>query len=154
LHPEEAAFLPSLIGEFTNAVISFVRTQHPDARFEVLYPSDVNDSPLNRVVNFPASAWNTDSLVCLKTENFTYTFMRNMNLIRSSVRLPMQKGFSRRKSSHLVGIGEYTTPWEKEYRASVAEGVESVVLFALDQFCLVGYPVPLRSARSRSLQLG
>ena len=153
-HPEEAGFLPSLIGEFTDAVIGFVQNQYPETRFEVLYPPDVNDSPLNRAINFPASAWSSGKLACLKTENFTYTFMRNMNLIRDSVRLPMHRGFSRDKASHLVGIGDYTTPWEKEHRASVSEGVESVVLFALDQFCLIGYRVPLKSSSGRSLQLG
>jgi hypothetical protein len=44
-----------------------------------------------------------------------------------------------------VGIGDYTTPWQKERRAAVAAGVESVVLFALDQFCLIGYGLPLES---------
>ena len=51
--PEECAFLPGLIGEFTDAVMAYVRQTHPDTRFEVLYPPDVNDTPLNRVMNFP-----------------------------------------------------------------------------------------------------
>jgi hypothetical protein len=44
---------------------------------------------------------------------------------------------------HLVGIGEYTTPWGKEQRLALGENIESVVLFALDQFCLIGYGLPL-----------
>ena len=49
--PDECTFLPELIGEFTNAVMTHVRQSHPDARFEVLYPPDVNDTALNRLVN-------------------------------------------------------------------------------------------------------
>src|ERR1051326_1690351 len=43
-YPNESAFLPKLIGQFTKAIINFVRQNHPDARFEVLYPPDVNDA--------------------------------------------------------------------------------------------------------------
>ena len=68
--------------------------------------------------------------------------------------LPIELGFPRNRSSHLVGIGEYTTPWEKEQRLAQGEGVESVVLFALDQFCLIGYPLPLDPGMRRSVFLG
>ncbi|PYT25001.1 MAG: hypothetical protein DMG57_26655 [Acidobacteria bacterium] len=44
----------------------------------------------------------------------------------------MQLGFPRSKSSHLVGITGYTTPWQKEVRLAQAQAVESIVLFALD----------------------
>ncbi len=40
----------------------------------------------------------------------------------------MQLGFPATKASHLIGIGDYTTPWLREVRAAKAEGVESVVL--------------------------
>ena len=33
------------------------------------------------------------------------------------------------------------------------EGVESAVLFALDQFCLVGYPVPLHETSRRAVSI-
>jgi hypothetical protein len=53
-----------------------------------------------------------------------------------------------------VGIGEYTTPWGKEQRLALGEGVESVVLFALDQFCLIGYELPLDRGARRALYMG
>jgi hypothetical protein len=40
LYPDECAFLPTLIGAFTDAIMRFVRQKHPDAEFEVLYPPD------------------------------------------------------------------------------------------------------------------
>jgi hypothetical protein len=33
-----------------------------------------------------------------------------------------------------------------------SEGLESVVLFALDQFCLIGYPVPPLQSQRRTLR--
>jgi hypothetical protein len=53
-----------------------------------------------------------------------------------------------------VGIGEYTTPWSKEQRMAAGEQLDSVVLFALDQFCLIGYPLPLEGGARRSQYMG
>jgi hypothetical protein len=153
LYPQEAAFLPGLVGAFTSAVMSFVRQAYPNAKFEVLYPPDTNNTPLNAAVNLPSS-WNAATLDCLKTENFTYTGGRNLDLAKGSIVLPMQMGFARAKSSHLVGITGYTTPWEKETRLSLGQNLESVVLFALDQFCLMNGPVPLPVGARRSLFMG
>ncbi len=148
LYADESQFLPGLIGAFTNQIISFVRATYSNARFEVLYPPDTNDSPVDKVINLP-SQWNNTTLTCLKTENFSFTGSRNLNDAENAILLPMQLGFPASKASHLVGIGDYTTPWLKEARLAKAQGVESVVLFALDQFCLIGYPAPLgRSQRS------
>ena len=150
LFPDECGFLPGLIGDFTNAVMAHVRLTHADARFEVLYPPDVNDTPLNRLVNLPLTQWTPERLECLKTENFTFTGNRNMNQASASIQLPMLLGFPREQSSHLVGIGDYTTPWNKEVRIAMGEQLESVVLFALDQFCLIGYQLPLERSTRRS----
>jgi hypothetical protein len=141
----ECAYLPKLIGTFTSAVMAFVRQSEPAARFEVLYPPDVNNTALNGLVNFPQSAWTPANLACLKTENFTYTGDRNLDRARQSIELPMKLGFTPAQSSHLTGIGDYTTPWAKERRLAIAAGLESVVLFALDQFCLIGYSLPLNA---------
>jgi hypothetical protein len=152
--PRETALLPGLIGQFTNTITAFVRQTYPMTRFEVLYPPDVNDTPLNRVINFPHGDWTPSSLNCLKTENFTYTGNRDLDKARNSMMLPMQLGFSRSQSSHLVGIGEYTSPWGREQRLAEGEKLDSVVLFALDQFCLIGYGLPLERGARRARFLG
>ncbi len=152
-YPSEAAFLPGLIGAFTGAIMSFVRATFANAKFEVLYPPDTNNSPLDLVENLP-STWNASTLDCFKTENFTYTGERNLNLAESSIALPMQMGFARNKSAHLVGITGYTTPWEKEARLALAENLNSVVLFALDQFCLMNCTAPLAVGMRRGLLMG
>jgi hypothetical protein len=152
--PDECAFLPTLIGEFTQAIMDFVRQSHSDARFEALYPPDTNDTPLNKLINLPSTYWTPTKLACFKTENFTYTGDRDLDKARQSIELPMQLGFAPSQSSHLVGIGEYTTPWAKERRLALGEGLESVVLFALDQFCLIGYGLPLDDGARRALFMG
>ena len=140
---DQSAVLRALIGEFTAAIMAYVRQAFPQTKFEVLYPPDTNDTPLNRAVNFPADDWTPSALACLKTENFTYTGDRNLDKARESISLPEQHGFGPSQSSHLVGIGDTTTPWAKERSLAMAAGVESVVLFALDQFCLVGHELPV-----------
>ena len=79
---------------------------------------------------------------------------RNLNLAKDSIGLPMQIGFARAKSSHLVGIAGYTTPWQNEVTRSLGQNLESVVLFALDQFCLMSCPVPPPAGARRSLFMG
>jgi hypothetical protein len=153
-YPDECTFLPKLIGEFTNALMAFVRQSHPDSRFEVLYPADTNDTPLNRIINYPVESWSPTALACLKTENFTYTGDRNLDKAMESIALPGNSGFGPAQRSHLVGIGDYTSPWRKENELALGEGVESVVLFALDQFCLIGYELPIRRGNRRSTFMG
>ncbi len=154
LYAAELALLPQLIGEFTSAIVACVREAHPDCRFEVLYPPDVNDTALNQLANYPRAHWTPAVLDCLKTENFTYTYERNLDKCLQSIRYGQALGFPPSKSSHLVGISDPVSPWQREANLAVSEAVESVVLFAFDQFCLVGYPVPLPQRRRHSAKIG
>jgi hypothetical protein len=151
---QECIFLPSLIGQFTSTIREFVRQTYSTALFEVLYPHDVNNTALNRVINYPVNDWTATNLACLKTENFTYTGDRDLDLARQSIDFPALNGFPPGQSSHLIGITDYTTPWAKERSLAIAAGDESVVLFALDQFCLIGYGLPLSSGPRRASFMG
>ena len=151
LHPNEAAFLPTLIGAYTTAIMNFVRATYSNARFEVLYPTDVNAGAFNAVVNYPTAAWTPATLTNLKTESFTYTLDRNLQLAEQrSLHFGESLGFSRAQRSHLVGVSDPTTPWLREARLARTLTADSVVLFALDQFCLIGYPMPLRHGQRRA----
>jgi hypothetical protein len=150
----ECAFLAGLIGQFTQAVVAYVKQAYPQTRFEVLYPPDVNDTPLNRAVNFPAAYWTPATLACLKTENFTYTGDRDLDRARTSMEMPLSVGFGAGQTSHLIGIGDCTTPWRREQMLAMAKGMESVVLFAVDQLCLIGYGMPAGKRTGRALFMG
>ena len=144
LHPEEAAFLPTLIGAYTTAIMNFVRATYSNARFEVLYPTDVNEGAFNEVINYPTASWTPATLTNLKTESFTYTLDRNLQLAEQrSLHFGESLGFSRAQRSHLIGVSDPTTAWMREARLAQTLTADSVVLFALDQFCLIGYPMPL-----------
>ena len=153
-YTEEVDLLPRLIGEFTAAVMEYVRTDHPAGRFEVLYPPDTNDTPIGRAVNYPASEWTPEKLACLKTENFTFTGNRNLDKARMS----LQGGAERRVpggATEPSGRDRGTHgPLAAGVVIAMANGVESAVLFALDQFCLIGYSLPLGRGVSRSSFMG
>ena len=152
-YPDESAFLPGLISKFTAAIMAFVRQNYANAQFEVLYPCDTNDAPLTRVVNLPAQ-WSPSNLNCFKTENFTYTGDYDLNAAVTSIMLPLQMGFTAPDSAHLVGIGDYMSPWAKESRLAKGLKLGSVVLFALDQCCLIGYGLPLSPSSGLGLFMG
>jgi phage tail sheath gpL-like len=153
-YPDEAAYLPTVIGNFTNAIMTFVRGTLPACRFEVLYPTDVNQTAFNRAINYPASAWTPAALACLKTEAFGFTFGRNLDQVWATLDFGSALGFTAAQRSHLVGAGDSTAAWLKEVRAAEGKRFESVVLFAIDQFCLIGYDVPLPDGLRRSFRTG
>jgi hypothetical protein len=66
----------------------------------------------------------------------------------------MRLGFTQGNSAHLVGISDYTTPWAKEIALAEGQKLGSVVLFALDQCCLIGYGLPLVARSGHSLFMG
>jgi hypothetical protein len=152
-YPQESAFLPGLIGQFTAAIMAFVRQTYAGAEFEVLYPPDTNDASLTSVINLPAQ-WSPANLNCFKTENFTYTGDCDLDAAVTSIEMPMQLGFAAVDSAHLVGIGNYMTPWAKESRIASGLKMGSVVLFALDQCCLIGYRLPPSPWSARGLLMG
>ncbi len=153
-HPEEAAFLSGLVGRFTQGIMAYVRQTLPETRFEVLYPTDVNEPAFNRAVNLPTGYWTAEVLASFKTESFLFTYGRNLDKALNSMRVPAELGFPPHQRSHLIGVSDYTTPWLKEAGLAQAEGLASVVLFALDQFCLIGHPSPLRGGSRRAVWLG
>jgi len=104
--------------------------------------------------NYPATDWTPANLNCLKTENFTYTADRDLDLTVTSMNFANTLRIHTSERSHLVGVSDPSTAWLKEVRLAQAEGFESVVLFALDQMCLVGYSLPLPTGMHRSARLG
>jgi hypothetical protein len=153
-YPDETAYLPTVIGNFTGAIMTFVRASQPTARFEVLYPLDVNQTTFNSAINYPTSSWTPTALTCLKTESFGYTLGRNLDKAEDTMDFGQTLGFASSQRSHLVGVGDSTTAWLKEAQMAIGKRFESVVLFALDQFCLIGYEVPLPESLRRSVQMG
>jgi len=142
-YTNEIAFLPTLIGNYTAALRGALQTPYPGCRYEVLYPNDVNATSLNQLINYASNDWTPDKLTCLKTESFGFTGGHDLDNSTQSMSLGVTKGFLNTQRSHLVGIGDAWTAWTREVDLAQSQGLESVVLFALDQYCLIGYsPAP------------
>jgi hypothetical protein len=152
-YPDEMEFLSSVLGEFTDAVMAYVRGTYGTARFEVLFPFDVNSGAFNRAFNYPSAHWTSAALTCLKTEGLSLTFTRNLEASEQGIDLGEALGFDATQRAHLVGLGDATAPWLKEMRIADGKGFESVVGFALDQFCLIGYEVPFPQSARRSVRV-
>jgi hypothetical protein len=148
-YPDEVAYLPMVIGNFTDAIMTYVRASQPTCRFEVLYPTDVNQTAFNQAINY-ASAWSPSALAVLKTESIGFTLARNLSDGLQTIDFGATKGFGATQRSHLISVSDSTTPWMREVRMATGAGFENVVLFALDQFCLIGYPDPLPNSARRS----
>jgi len=152
--PREASLLQKLLGDFTAGIRTALRTAYPNARYEILYPGDVNSStvyPFNGAVNLPVNDWTPQNLTCFKTEGLSFALppstdqlmpARSLDASLSCLQIAASLGFPAAQRSHLVGISDAMTAWNKEVDLAVAAGMESVVLFALDQYCLIGYPIP------------
>jgi hypothetical protein len=153
-YPDEILFLQTVLGNFTASIMSYVRTTQASCRFEVLYPTDVNATAFNSAFNFPPAAWTPAALTIFKTECLGYTLARDLDLVEESIDFGASLGFAASQRSHLVGISDSTTPWLKEARMAEGKGLESVVLFALDQYCLIGYETPLPPSFRRSIRMG
>jgi len=153
-YPDEVSYLQATLGNFTNAIVTFVRATYSTCRFEVLYPNDTNQTAFNQAFNYPPAAWTPAALTCLKTESFGFTLGRDLDLAEQTIDFGTSLGFPATQRSHLVGIGDSTTAWLKEARSALGKGFESVVLFALDQYCLIGYATPLPESLRRSVRMG
>ena len=91
----------------------------------------------------------------LKTEDFGFTLGRESGPSGSDARVRNVAGISGVADGRTWwAIGDATTAWLKEAQSASGKGFESVVLFALDQFCLIGYEVPLPADLRRSLRMG
>ena len=153
-YPNEVAFLPTLIGAYTAAIRSALQTAYPGCRFEVLYPTDVNNYPLNALINYPSTDWTPANLTCLKTESFSFTGSYDLVSCTMSMNTSAAKGFPNSQRAHLIGISDAWSAWLKEADIAQSQGLETVVLFALDQYCLIGYPPPPFVNSTRSSRQG
>ncbi len=153
-YPQEAEFLPALIGAFTRSIQQFVRETQPATRFEVLYPCDTNSYPFTTVVNLPLTDWCNSNLDCLKTENFTFTGENNLELASGAIDLPVQLGFPASKASHLVGISGATTACKGQGgRDGDGRRWNRSCYLALDQYCLIGYQPQSWRSGARSFMI-
>jgi hypothetical protein len=157
-HPNEtAAFLRDRIWEYCQDVISYVRSYHPTAEFECLWPLDANQgmpkpSPKYRALNFYVNLpnqWKNSSygIKYFRCEGFDYdVWQKNSTLIRQVIAFARDKlGRPESECMFLAGLyGPPDPPMAQAYGMWLGMKLYSFCFWAFDQFCLNSRPVPLQ----------
>jgi len=152
----DADFLRGRIKSHIDTIRTYVLAAQPTAKFELLWPYDVNyptqnaygiGGRLNRYVNLPAeyAAKSGSGLDRLKMEALSFGAQeRNLNKALESIRFPFAEiSWDNADSAYLVPIFNGGCPWVREYRAAMGEGVPTVNLWAFDHICLLSWQIPL-----------
>lgn len=163
----DSTFLRNRLRDHVAALIAEVQAEYPSARFEVLFPYDVNHpvpagihqlgGALNRTVNLPAE-WEqkeTSGFDRMKMEALDFgVYSRNFDLVLETIRFPLTLGWPRDSVRHLAAIFKSGYEWEREVRWAVGLGLDAVTLWAFDHICLFGWPVRGRRTTGRSARMG
>lgn len=150
----DAQFLRNRLRDHVTGLITQIRAARPEARFEVLFPYDVNHPEpagvhqlggrLNRKINLPVE-WESKTAAGfdrMKTEALDFgAWSRNLDLARTAIRLPLELGWPRDSVRHLVPVFRPGYPWEKEVELARGEGIPVVNLWAWDHVCLYNLAV-------------
>ncbi|MDQ6705235.1 MAG: hypothetical protein M3Z85_04610, partial [Acidobacteriota bacterium] len=164
----DATFLRSRLRDHVAALVAQVRSAHPNARFEVLFPYDVNHptpvgvhgelgGKLNRFINFPVE-WESklsSGFDVLKMEALAFGGnLRNLDLARTAIRFPIDLGWPLNSIRYLVPVFGPATPWEKEWAIAIGEGIPVTNLWAFDQVSIFGLRVRELGLPGRSVYFG
>lgn len=150
----DALFLRNRLRDHVRALVSHLRSAHPDARFEVLFPYDVNyprpagkrglGGRLLRFVNFPAEWERVESagFERLKMEGLDWgALTRDLDLVRDVMEFPVGLGWPLDSVRYMMPIFNGGCPWESEYRIAKSIGIPAINLWAFDHVCIFGLPV-------------
>ena len=162
LNSADAVFLRNRLRDHAAAIIAHVQAAHPSAKFELLFPYDVNHptsvgihnlgGALNRFINLPTE-WETrpgSGFDTLKMEALDFgAWNRNLNLAKTAIRLPLDLGWPKEFVRYLVPVFRPYNAWEQEYLLAVGEGIPYVNLWAFDHVNLYSLRVerPVLAAR-------
>jgi hypothetical protein len=158
----DAAFLRSRMKSHIDTIRAAVLAAVPSAKFEILFPFDVNhpscyhtlDLPypqggrLNARVNLPVEflAKSGSGLDRMKVEALSWgSFYRNLDRSKESIRFATSSpmGWALADTAYLMPIFNGGCPWESEFLAAVNAGVPLIVLWAFDHLTLYSWPLPL-----------
>lgn len=168
LNPTDVTFLQDRLFAHFSALQSYVTGLYPGAIAELLYPSDVNISPmyfsfafpfaqggrLNRAVNWPSQ------LQTKATSGFQHLLMeglswgasyRHLDFAKASQQWPFTNGNSWAIAdvTYLIPCFNGGCPFAAEYLAAVNAGYIDLRIWALDQAASQKLPLPLPVNQSR-----
>jgi len=158
----DALFLRNRLRDHAAALRAHILGLHASAKFELLYPYDVNHpvpagvhnlgGALNRYVNLPVE-WEQkpgSGFDTMKMEALDFgAWSRNLGLAHTAIRLPLDLGWPQDSVRYLVPVFRPANAWIREYQLARAEGVPVVNLWAYDHVCLYGLEVTAPSQAAR-----
>jgi hypothetical protein len=159
----DAAFLRNRLRDHISTLSGYLKARYPAAKFEVLFPYDVNypsvagihslGGRLLNFINFPVewSSKATSGFDTLKMEALDFgSSTRSLPLVRDTIEFPIQQGWPKASLRYLIPIFNGGCPWKQEYRMAKGLGIPVINLWAFDHVCIFGLSLkePARIARS------
>jgi hypothetical protein len=143
----DANFLRSRLANYGAAIQASVLTQSPSAVFELLWPMDVNDPDMCKLlhyINLPPQ-WTRragsgfDTFIC---EGFQYGgITHNIEQAQRCAAYPFKElSWDQGHCRYLEGWYYAGWPWFREYLAARRTGVPLIKFWAYDHLCLFGWP--------------
>jgi len=162
----DAGFLRTRLKDYAAAIVAHVRLQYPAARFEVLFPCDVNHpvpagihqvgGRLNRHVNLPAE-WGSkgsSGFDRFKIESLDYgVWSRNLDLAQICLNFPLSLGWPADSVRAMIGVFRGGYPWWKEVQYAQELQMSGVSVWAMDHVCLFGWEMG-EQGTGRAFRLG
>ena len=153
-----------------DAIRQGVLAAFPDAKFELLYPDDVNHArcyvsstnpypqggKMNAAVNFPV-AWkqqSTSGFDRLKIEALSWgATYHNLDLALQAITLVAAAALAWPPAdiAYLIPWFNGACPWQTEYRLALTLGTPLINFWAYDHLALMSWPIPFPDSLRRSL---
>ena len=166
-------FLAAQLKAHVDAILAAVLAAHPNAKFELLYPDDVNHSVcyvnaqnpypqggrLNAAVNLPPQ-WRTkpgSGFDRIKVEALSWgATYRNLDLANEAVTFAFSGAMSWTPAdvAYLIPWFNGACPWPSELQLSSSAGIGLINFWAYDHLALMSWPVPFPTSTRRSLFAG
>ena len=143
----DAIFLRNRLRDHIAALRTHVLATHSNAKFEFLYPYDVNHptpagvhqlgGALNYFINFPVEYQDKSGsgLDTLKMEALDFgAWSRSLDLSRTAIEFPILLGWPKDSLRYLVPVFRGGSAWEKEYMEAKGQGIPVINFWAFDHF--------------------
>lgn len=154
----DANFLQGLLAAHIATVRAAVLAAQPTAKFEILWPLDVDELPdrqLNQWVNLPVGFETKagSGLDRWKMEALSYgSSARDLDKAQGAVIFPCTPPMNWSKSDVIYLIPWFNggCPWEEEFLIGEREQIAGLSFWAWDQLSLLSWPLPLPVEASAS----
>lgn len=163
----DANFLRNRLEAHASGIVNHVKAAWPAARFEVLWPHDVNaprayhtvslpypqGGRLNHYLNLP-DGWKSagGGIDRIKVECLSWgAFYRNFDLAAEGIEYAYRSlSWPKDKVRYLIPWFNGGCPWEDEYLFCRGMQLPHINFWALDHIALLSWPLPLPAPKARS----